>query len=90
VIEVPEGAGPEVERRLAERASDAEDAKGFLGYELLRPVEGRTTSPTAAGREEDFQAFVADAADDVRPGGRLVDAATSATLPEFEITQQSA
>lgn len=41
-IEVPEGRGPELEQRFANRAGAVEDAPGFLSYELLRPVEGET------------------------------------------------
>ena len=41
-IEVPEGAGPELERRFAERLGAVEGTPGFLGFELLRPVAGET------------------------------------------------
>ena len=39
-IEVPEGAGPELEKRFASRHGSVDDAPGFLGFELLRPVKG--------------------------------------------------
>ena len=39
-IEVPDGAGPELERRFAARAGAVEGAPGFEGFELLRPVRG--------------------------------------------------
>lgn len=41
-IEVPEGAGPELERRFAARAGAVEHQPGFQGFQLLRPVEGET------------------------------------------------
>ena len=41
-IEVPEGAGPELERRFAARMGAVEQSPGFLGFELLRPVAGET------------------------------------------------
>lgn len=39
-IEVPDGMGPELERRFAERAKAVEQMPGFEGFELLRPIEG--------------------------------------------------
>jgi heme oxygenase (mycobilin-producing) len=39
-IEVPTGAGAELERRFAARAGAVENAPGFEGFQLLRPVEG--------------------------------------------------
>ncbi|MGV9212469.1 antibiotic biosynthesis monooxygenase family protein [Micromonospora sp. RB23] len=41
-IEVPPGAGPELEKRFAARAGAVEGSPGFLGFELLRPVAGET------------------------------------------------
>ena len=41
-IDVPEGAGPELEKRFAARQGAVEGSKGFLGFELLRPVSGET------------------------------------------------
>ena len=41
-ITVPEGRGPELEERFAHRAAAVENAPGFEGFELLRPVEGET------------------------------------------------
>jgi heme-degrading monooxygenase HmoA len=41
-IEVAEGRGPELEERFAKRAAEVEGMPGFLGFELLRPVEGET------------------------------------------------
>lgn len=39
-IEIPEGAGPELEKRFAHRAGAVENQPGFLGFQLLRPVKG--------------------------------------------------
>ena len=39
-IEVPEGAGPQLEERFAARAGAVENSPGFEGFQLLRPVEG--------------------------------------------------
>lgn len=39
-IQIPEGAGPELEKRFAARAGAVEGAEGFLGFQLLRPVKG--------------------------------------------------
>ncbi len=41
-ITVPEGRGEELEERFAHRAAAVENAPGFEGFELLRPVEGET------------------------------------------------
>ncbi|WP_408897986.1 antibiotic biosynthesis monooxygenase family protein [Nocardioides sp. R1-1] len=39
-IQVPPGAGPELEKRFAARAGAVEGAAGFLGFQLLRPTAG--------------------------------------------------
>src|SRR5207245_9455108 len=39
-IEVPEGAGSELEKRFANRLHAVDGQPGFLGFELLRPVAG--------------------------------------------------
>jgi heme oxygenase (mycobilin-producing) len=41
-IEVPEGAGAELEKRFAARAGAVENSPGFEGFQLLRPVEGES------------------------------------------------
>ena len=41
-IEVPAGAGEELERRFAARQGAVQNSPGFLGFELLRPVAGDT------------------------------------------------
>lgn len=42
-ITVPEEAGDEVARRFAARAGAVDDSPGFLGFELLKPEDDRTT-----------------------------------------------
>ena len=39
-IEVPPDAGPELEKRFANRAHAVDNQPGFLGFQLLRPVKG--------------------------------------------------
>ncbi|MGB6058944.1 MAG: antibiotic biosynthesis monooxygenase [Microthrixaceae bacterium] len=39
-IKVPEGAGPKLEERFAQRPGGVEEAEGFKGFELLRPTNG--------------------------------------------------
>ena len=37
-ISVPEGSGPELEKRFAARKHAVDQAPGFEGFQLLRPV----------------------------------------------------
>src|SRR4051812_44335805 len=57
VLTVPEPMKEELERRFAGRAGLVEEADGFEGFELLRPVEGtdRYLVYTRWRSEEDFQ-----------------------------------
>ena len=49
-IAVPEGMGPMLEQRFAERARIVETMPGFEGFELLRPVSASpATSSTRDG-----------------------------------------
>ncbi len=58
-IEVPEGAGPELERRFANRLHAVDGQPGFISFELLRPVSGdkRYFVLTHWEDEESFQAW---------------------------------
>lgn len=58
-IEVPAGAGPELEKRFAHRAHAVENSPGFLGFQLLRPVKGeeRYFVVTHWESDEAFQAW---------------------------------
>jgi heme-degrading monooxygenase HmoA len=90
-IAVPEGMGPELEKRFAERARLVEEMPGFVGFELLRPVSGedRYFVVTHWADEESFRSWVSSEAfqhgharaqsDDGRP------VAAHASLLEFEV-----
>ena len=77
-IEVPDGAGPELEKRFAHRAHAVENSPGFLGFQLLRPVKGesRYFVVTQWDSEESFQAWLDGPSEDrafrrARPPGRV-------------------
>jgi heme-degrading monooxygenase HmoA len=59
-IEVPAGAGPELEARFAARARSVENQPGFEEFQLLRPTEGETRYfvYTRWDSEESFQAWM--------------------------------
>ena len=62
----PEGAGPEIEQRFAQRAKGVDKAEGFEGFELLRPVAGedRYFVVTRWDSQENYQKWA-----DARPAG---------------------
>lgn len=88
-IEVPEGAGPELERRFAARHGAVESSPGFLGFELLRPVAGDTRYfvYTRWESEEDFQNWANGGAKEAHAGERAKPVASGASLLEFEVVQ---
>lgn len=90
-IEVPDGAGPELEQRFAARLGAVEHAPGFLGFELLRPVAGETRYfvYTRWETEADFQAWSSGPAREAHAGGRARPVASGASLLEFEVVQQA-
>ena len=90
-IEVPEGAGPELEKRFAARLGAVDDAPGFLGFELLRPVSGETRYfvYTRWETEEDFQAWAGGSAKEAHAGERARPVGTGSALLEFEVVQRS-
>ena len=59
-ITVPEDSGDELARRFAARAGAVDDQEGFEGFELLKPVDERTTwlVVTRWRDEEAFQAWL--------------------------------
>jgi len=91
-IEVPEGSGPELEKRFAARRVAVENAPGFLGFELLRPVAGETRYfvYTRWASEEAFQAWSAGPARDAHAGGHTRPVASGASLLEFEVVEDAA
>jgi heme-degrading monooxygenase HmoA len=90
-IEVPEGAGPELERRFAARLGAVDDAPGFLGFELLRPVGGETRYfvYTRWETEDDFQAWASGPSKEAHSGERAQPVASGSALLEFEVVQRS-
>ena len=93
-IEVAAGRGPELEERFARRAAEVESMPGFLGFELLRPVEGesRYFVYTRWESEEAFRAWVESPAftrghaQAARDSGGTV--AHGSALMEFEVVQK--
>ncbi len=88
-IDVPEGGGPELERRFAARQGAVENAPGFLAFELLRPVAGGTRYfvYTRWESEEAYQAWSAGSGRQAHAGERSRPVATGANLLEFEVVQ---
>lgn len=86
-IEIPEGAGPELEKRFAARAGAVDSAPGFLGFELLRPVggENRYFVYTKWETEEDFQNWANGGAKAAHAGEARKPVSTGANLLEFEV-----
>jgi heme-degrading monooxygenase HmoA len=90
-IEVPPGAGEELEKRFAARAAAVENSPGFLGFELLRPVggESRYFVYTRWESEEAYQAWAQGPSRAAHAGGEArKPVSTGATLLEFEVVQQ--
>lgn len=90
-IEVPEGAGPELERRFANRLHAVDNQPGFLSFELLRPVRGenRYFVVTHWKDEESFQAWLNGPAKAAHAGERAQPVGTGSSLLEFEVVQSS-
>lgn len=90
-IEVPDGAGPELEKRFAGRLQAVDGQPGFISFELLRPVKGedRYFVLTHWDSEESFQAWLAGPAKDAHSGERARPVASGSSLLEFEVVQQS-
>jgi heme oxygenase (mycobilin-producing) len=90
-IEVPEGAGPELEKRFAHRLHAVDGQPGFLSFELLRPVAGesRYFVVTHWEDEESFQAWLKGPAMTAHSGERARPVASGSSLLEFEVVQHS-
>ncbi|HEX3590436.1 MAG TPA: antibiotic biosynthesis monooxygenase [Pseudonocardiaceae bacterium] len=86
-IEIPEGAGEELERRFAHRMHSVDSASGFLGFELLRPVSGdsRYFVYTRWETEEAYQAWASGPSKEAHAGVRSNPVSTGASLLEFEV-----
>jgi heme oxygenase (mycobilin-producing) len=90
-IEVPDGSGPELERRFAARLGAVDSAPGFLGFDLLRPVSGesRYLVVTKWESDDDFQAWMKGSGMAAHSGERSKPVGTGSSLLEFEIVQSS-
>ena len=86
-IEVPEGAGRELEARFAARRHSVDSQPGFEGFQLLRPVAGenRYFVLTTWATEEDFVAWRDGNARAAHAGQDRKPVATGANLLEFEV-----
>lgn len=87
-IDVPEGAGPELEKRFAARAGTVDGSPGFLGFQLLRPVKGesRYFVVTQWEDEESFQAWSGGPARSAHAGtDKAAPVSSGAALLEFEV-----
>lgn len=86
-IDVPPQAGPELERRFADRAHTVDGSPGFLGFQLLRPVAGETRYFVVT-HWEDEESFVAWRDGDARAshaGEHGKPVASGASLLEFDV-----
>jgi heme oxygenase (mycobilin-producing) len=86
-IEVPAGAGPELEKRFAARRTAMENTPGFLGFELLRPVAGETRYfvYTKWDSDEAFRAWSAGPSRATHASGDARPVSSGASLLEFEV-----
>jgi heme-degrading monooxygenase HmoA len=90
-IEVPDGSGPELERRFANRLGSVDSARGFLGFQMLRPVKGddRYFIYTIWESEEDFQEWLQGEGMRAHSGERSKPVGTGSSLLEFEVAMES-
>ena len=87
-LDVPEGAGEEIEKRFAARAEAMNSVPGCLGFELLRPTDGesRYFVYTRWESDEAFQAWsTGPAAGAAHAGAARKPVSTGANLLEFEV-----
>lgn len=96
-IDVPEGAGEELERRFANRMGAVDNQPGFLGFQLLRPVEGenRYFVVTQWESDADFEAWMHGPAKAAHSGNEQETeqprqpVSNGASLLEFEVVLSS-
>jgi heme-degrading monooxygenase HmoA len=88
-ITVPDGAGPELERRFASRAGDVEGRPGFVGFRMWRPADGRDTWYVVTEWEsrDAFEAWTQspEFAHSHRRAGSAGPVSTEAELMQFEV-----
>ncbi|MDP8942847.1 MAG: antibiotic biosynthesis monooxygenase [Actinomycetota bacterium] len=93
-LDVAPGKDAELEERFARRAAEVESMPGFLGFELLRPVEGETRyfvytrweSEAAFRAWVESPAFTRGHAQAARDSGGAV--AHGSALLSFEVVQK--
>ncbi|WP_019147117.1 antibiotic biosynthesis monooxygenase family protein [Timonella senegalensis] len=89
-ISVPEGAGPELEKRFAARKHSVDQEPGFEGFQLLRPTAGenRYFVMTQWASRADFEAWRDGKAAQAhaRPEGTKP-VGTGADLMEFDVVE---
>lgn len=91
-IEVPAGAGPELEQRFAARAGAVDGQPGFEEFMLLRPVAGddRYFVLTRWESEEAFQSWRnGQAFQHGHAGHAQQPVATGSALLEFEVVSEA-
>jgi heme-degrading monooxygenase HmoA len=86
-IEVPEGSGPELEKRFANRLHAVDGEPGFISFELLRPVSGETRYfvVTHWETDEDFQNWMKGSMKESHSGERARPVGTGSSVLEFEV-----
>jgi heme-degrading monooxygenase HmoA len=86
-ITVPDEAAPELERRFGARAGTVDDAPGFLGFQLLRPVAGedRYFVVTHWADDASYEAWRDGEARAAHKGEHGTPVARGAELLEFEV-----
>ncbi|MGH3623048.1 MAG: antibiotic biosynthesis monooxygenase family protein [Sciscionella sp.] len=90
-IGVPEGAGPELEQRFINRLGAVDTAKGFLGFQMLRPVSGedRYFIYTCWETDEDYRTWFTGAGMDAHSAERGKSVGTRSSVLEFEVVMES-
>ncbi|MBP2340387.1 antibiotic biosynthesis monooxygenase family protein [Saccharothrix coeruleofusca] len=90
-IHVPDGSGPELEKRFAARLGAVDSSPGFLGFELLRPTAGedRYFVVTHWETDEDFRNWLGGSGREAHSGERAKPVGTGSDLLEFEVVLQS-
>ncbi|CCH27706.1 antibiotic biosynthesis monooxygenase [Actinosynnema sp. NPDC047251] len=90
-IHVPDGSGPELEKRFAARLGAVDSSPGFLGFQLLRPVAGdeRYFVVTHWENDEAFDNWRNGSAREAHSGERAKPVGTGSDLLEFEVVLSS-
>ena len=97
-IEVPPGAGPELEKRFAARAGAVDQEPGFEEFMLLRPVAGddryfvitRWESDEAFENWRNGQRFQHQHRESTSDGAPQQPVSSGSSLLEFEVVSYSA